>query len=72
LVLEPGNDVGVDAQRQLFLYRPIEKAALGIGPVANLGNIGRVDPVIRALLSCAVAFRALMMRPVSSLESGQV
>jgi len=44
--LEPGDHVGVEAQRQLPLQRPVEEAALRPGPVADLGDVGRIDAVV--------------------------
>ena len=48
--LEPGDDVRVDPQRNLLLYRPVEDPAPGVGPVENLRGVGRVDLVFRQSL----------------------
>jgi hypothetical protein len=36
VALEPGHDVGIESEGQLLLDRPIEEAALGVGPVEEL------------------------------------
>src|SRR5262245_51311973 len=45
--LEPGNDVGVDSERELLLHWPEEQAALRPGPIDDLGDIARIDLSIR-------------------------
>jgi hypothetical protein len=46
VALEPGNDIGIEAERQLLLDGSIEKAALGPGPVKELRRIRCIDGVI--------------------------
>jgi hypothetical protein len=46
VTLEPGDHIGVQAERQLLLDGPIEQATLGAGPVEKLRRVRRVDGAI--------------------------
>jgi hypothetical protein len=46
LRFEPSDHVGVHAQRQLLLQRPIEKSAFSARPVEHLWSVRRVDSII--------------------------
>jgi hypothetical protein len=46
VTLEPGDHIGVQAERQLLLDGPIEQATLGAGPVEKFRRVRRVDSAI--------------------------
>src|SRR4051794_40767586 len=46
VALEPGDDIGVQAECQLLLDRSIEQPTRGAGPVENLRRVRRIDDAI--------------------------
>jgi len=44
--LEPGEDVGVDANGDGAFDGAVELADFGVGPVGKFGGIGKVDLVV--------------------------
>ena len=50
--LEPGHHVRIQPKGNLLLHGPVEHAALGIRPIENLRNVGRVDLVVGKLFEC--------------------
>ena len=46
LRLEPGQDVGIHANRQRLLYRPVELSSNSIAPIGDFRNIGKINILV--------------------------
>ena len=64
--LEPRHHIGVQPQRDLLLHGSTQEAALRPGPIEDLGDVARIDLLVRKIGEC-VDFRPLFLGRIARI-----